>query len=163
MYSYLVNMEFNPPFPLPPTSHFHFPSCFKQSWKQHEKTHNYLQGKSKKSLEGDDSKVSRTLSDGEIVLTEETIGTAYMGDWILINEEDIYIPTAEDVGFCIKVECFVMSQPTGEFEVGSEGLLVGPVQVYSEPVLNVPSASLTRNTVTPAGDILEEIKQNYLR
>jgi hypothetical protein len=79
-------------------------------------------------------------------------------EWELIYEEEIYLPSPQDVGHIFKIECFVCTSPSQQYE--KEELIVGPVFVYTEPVLNYPSAYLSRTRINSSGENIEPSKSS---
>ena len=80
-------------------------------------------------------------------------------EWDLFFEEEVYLPSTQDVGHIFKIECFVCtSSPSQPY--GKEDLIVGPVFVYTEPVLNYPSAYLSRTRMNSLGENVEPSKSS---
>lgn len=62
-------------------------------------------------------------------------------EWMEINREATYIPSSDDIGHVLRVECTVYSNINNE-------VLAGPIVVYSYAVLSAPKSN-PRKLLTP--------------
>ena len=93
------------------------------------------------------SQTSQTSLNDSVLDLQEASNRQSSHDWILISEEQEYTPSADDVGFVIRVECFACSINRDDF--GKDIVLVGPVSVHTDSVLNYPVQMIERVMVQP--------------
>jgi len=121
----------------PNMAYFCSQKCLKESWPQHRHLHSLHSAPSSPWDEDDneDDLFEKGADAPERIRSK--FPPPSPPEWVLVSRQRIYVPTAEDVGCCLRLEC----NPLNKNDSSSTKIL------YTMPVSTSPPAPIPRQTI----------------